>query len=170
MARQEVFDRMAIRRPQRSDHPHPLERQVHVGLPLVQQAVQHRVQVFLRGIPGLHQVIVQAHQVDGLDGRFGIGIGRQQHFARLGEDLDRLRKELDAAHLWHALIDHQQRHAIVALAELAQHIQRLLARVGLHNAIVPPIFLAQVAFDRVQHRSIVINCQDCCLTHTLPLP
>ena len=75
----------------------PSKRRLIAGLPVFQQVGQHRVQLLFRRVPGLVQVVVDAGRVDGPDGRFGVGIGGQQHPPRVGINFPRPLQKLDAA-------------------------------------------------------------------------
>ena len=83
--RQKVLDPVRIRRPLVPDYPQPLERRAVLFLPLVQQFLHARVQVFFRRVPRLHQVIVQLHLVNRLDRRVCVGVCRQQRAPRVRE-------------------------------------------------------------------------------------
>ena len=54
-------------------------RPVIGGVPRRQQVVEHRIELLLRRIPRLEEVVVQIDHVDGVDGGTGVGVGRQQH-------------------------------------------------------------------------------------------
>ena len=98
-------------------------------MPVAQQVVEHREQPLLGRVPRLHQVVVEADVVDGLDGDVGVGVRRQQHAlgprgvaTGLG-----LGQHLDAGHPRHPLVDGDEGHRPVAERELGQHLERLVA-------------------------------------------
>jgi hypothetical protein len=64
-------------------------------------------------------------------------------------------EELHAAHLWHPLIDEQQRDCVVALAELVEGRQRLGAGACAYDAVVSAKVPAQVTFDGSEHARVV---------------
>ncbi len=147
---------MATGRPEGAGDADTVVRQRHRGLPVAQQVVQHRVEGLLGRIPGLHQIVVQPNGVDALDGRFGVGVGGEQHFARLGIELARLGQELGAIHGWHALVGQKQGDGRIASFELARGFQRLGPRGGLDDSIVAAIVPAQIALDGIEHLRFVI--------------
>ncbi len=96
---------------------------------------------------------MQLDFVDRLNGRVGIGVGRQQYAASVGIDLHGLGQELDAVHLWHAVIDQQQRHRIVALLQPPQQIERRRSGIRAQDTILLRIFAAKIALDGArEHR------------------
>lgn len=104
VARHEVAQRVALRRPAMVDQADPLEAAVPHCLPRFQEVVQHGIETEFRRVPGLEQVVVQAHLVDRADRHVRIRIRREKHPLGVGEQRDRLFHELDAAHLRHALV------------------------------------------------------------------
>ena len=97
--------------------------------------------------------------VDRLNGSVGIGVGCQQYAASVGIDLHGLGQELDAVHLWHAVIGQQQRNRIVALLQLPQQIQRRRSGVRAQDTIILGIFAAKIALDGAEHIGIVVDRQ-----------
>ena len=91
-----------------------------VGLPVLQEVVEHRVEPLLRRVPGLHQVVVEAELVDRADGGLGVGVGREQHALGLRGHLQGAREELDPAHPGHALVGDQERHGLARGARSAR--------------------------------------------------
>ena len=79
----------------------------------------HRVELLLRRIPRLEQVVVEVDDVDGVDRGVGVGVGGQQHPARLGEELARLAEKLRTRHFRHPLVDQKDRDR--APARRARH-------------------------------------------------
>ena len=73
----------------------------------MQQVVESGKEFFLGRIPRLHQIVVHAGFVDGIDGGVGIRVGGEQ--GALGErvHLHGFGKEVNAVHLGHALIRKQ---------------------------------------------------------------
>ena len=96
IARQEILDRVRSRRPLVSDQAQARRLRQGLGLPRVEQIVDHREEAFLGRIPWLRQVVIEMRLVDGPDRRFDVGVGGQQdaprervHLARPGEQLAR---------------------------------------------------------------------------------
>ncbi len=81
VAGQEVARLIRRRRPAVSDHPALLDRRVATAQPGLDQLVDHRVELLLRRIPRLEQVVVHVDQVDRLDGGVGVGVGGEQRAA-----------------------------------------------------------------------------------------
>ena len=104
--------------------------------------------------------MVEADVVDRLDRDVGVGVGGQQDAAGIGLQLDGLRQELDPGHLRHPLVDHEERHGAAAQGQLANRLQRVVARIGRHDPVLVPVARAQVALDGAQHGQIVIDGQD----------
>ena len=90
VARQEVLQLVRLAR---EAVPHNADAVVadDARLPVREQIVEHRVQLLLRRIPGLHQVVVERHAVDRVDRGLGVGVRGQQHPLRVGHHLARLR-------------------------------------------------------------------------------
>ena len=102
-----------------SDQPQSLRLGQILGLPGVEQIVDHRKEAFLGRIPRLRQVVIEMRLVDGLDGRVDVRIGREQHAPRQRVDLARLREHFGAQHARHALIADQHRQRVAARLQLA---------------------------------------------------
>ena len=64
VARQEVADRVAARRPSAAQQPQPLERRTVAGDPVREQVVDDRVELLLGRVPRLQQVLVELDLVD----------------------------------------------------------------------------------------------------------
>ena len=129
---------MALRRPQRARHADGFERRAERRGPVAQQVVENRVQPLGRGVPRLHEVVVELDEVDTGDRHVRVGVGGEQHLARARGDLARLEEELRAAHLRHPRIHQEQRHGRVALLELAERLQCLGTGNRLHDPYAPP--------------------------------
>ena len=78
IAGQQVLDFVRACRPAMPDETDAFEGRLVVGHPILNQFVQHRVELLLRRAPRLEQVIVQANRIDGANGGIDIGIGSQQ--------------------------------------------------------------------------------------------
>ena len=73
-----------------------------------------RVEMIGRGIPRLHEKIIDIGFVDGADGGVGVGIGGEEGALCLGKDAHAFLQEGDAVHVGHALIGEEEGDAIVA--------------------------------------------------------
>jgi len=120
----------------------------------------------LRGVPRLHQIVVEADFVNAGDRRLGVGVGRQQNLAGLGKDLLGLGQKLDAGHLRHALVDQKQGDRGVALLKLLQDFEGFRAIAGTDDAVVAAKVSAQIAADGVQDLRLIVQRQDNGLYHT----
>ena len=143
-----------------ADDPHALEHRLVAGPPVVQQVVEHGVEVLLRRVPGLHQIVVEAHLVDRLDGRIGIGIGGKQHAPGVGVEFHRLGQELDARHSRHALVDHEQRYDPAAELQFPECLQRFRPGRRAHHLVIGAVVPPQVAGDRREDRRFVVDGED----------
>ncbi len=137
------------------------------GAPDVEQGVHDRVELLLRRIPRLEQVVVQVDDVDGVDRGIGVGVRGQQHPPGRGEQVHRLLKEFDAVHPRHAVVGQDHRDMVTAQLELAHRVQRLFARIGSDDPMVLAVPPSQVPADRAGD-ALVIVYGDQCRTHGRP--
>ena len=162
VARDEVAGGVGLGREPVADDPQPRLGQPRrrLGLPVLQQLVEHRVEARLGRAPRLHQVVVEAQLVDRPDRGLGVGVGREQHALGLGGDLDGLGQELDPAHAGHALVGDQ--HA--PPARRAGRSPRRSRSPPRRSRRAPPggatRTVAQVPLDRAADRRIVVDRQD----------
>ena len=100
--------------PARAEYADTLIRLTIGRDPFLKQVVQGGIQLFFRGVPGLHEVVVDAGFVDGVDGRAGVRIGGKQ--GALGERMKfhGFGEKADAVHLRHALVGKKEGDRIVA--------------------------------------------------------
>ena len=77
-------------RPAVPDHLGLRHRPVVLRPPGLEQGVDHRVELLLRRVPRLEQVVVEVDDVDRLDRGVGVGVGGQQHPARPRVQVHRL--------------------------------------------------------------------------------
>ena len=155
--RQEIARLVGLARPAVADDLDPVGRRGRLGPPGVEQVVDHRIQLLLGRIPGLEQVVVERDLVDRVDRGLGIGVGREQHAARLGGELERLLEQLHSRHARHALVDHQQRNRGAAQRHVAQQLERLLPALGAKHAELLAVAAAQVALDRTGDGGLVVD-------------
>ena len=125
VAGQEVADPVGRGAPPVPDDLDLLDLPVGSRLPRFEERVDHRVELLLRRVPGLEQVVVDIDDVDRLDGRVGVRVRGQQAPARLREQVHRLLQELDAVHLRHPVVGQHDREPAAAQLQLAQRVQRL---------------------------------------------
>jgi hypothetical protein len=95
--------------------------------PGLQQRVDDRVELLLRRVPGLEQVIVQVDDVDRVDRGAGVRVGGQQRPARARIDVHRALKELDAVHLRHPVVGEQDGDLFAAQLHLVKRLERVRA-------------------------------------------
>ena len=151
---------VVLERPAVPNHAQPLERRLVARVPVFQQVAQHRIELFLRRIPGLVEVVVDAGGVDGLDGGLGVCVGGEQNPLRLGINLPRTLQELDPGNPRHALVAADQGHRLLAGLQLCQRVQGSLGAGGAHHAVGGPVLAAQVLHHGFQHVYVVVYCQE----------
>ena len=83
VARQEVSNCVRARRPPMAEHPDALEARPKRRAPILQEIVEHRVEVVLRRVPRLQEVMMDFGFVDGANRRVSIGVGREQDAFRV---------------------------------------------------------------------------------------
>ena len=118
------------------------------GLPLLEQAVDDRVELLLRRIPWLEQVVVEVDDVDGVDGGVGVGVCRQQHPAGQREEVHRLLEELDPAHLRHPVVGDEHRDGVATQLEFLERLESVCAGLGPHDAVPLAVVSTKIAGDR----------------------
>ena len=171
VARQEVADLMAARRPSAAEQPQPLECRTVAGGPVREQIVDDRVELLLGRVPWLQQVLVELDLVDCPDRDVGVRIGRQQDALGVRLEWKRLDEELGAGHRRHALVDEEQRHRFVALGQLADDLERIGRGAGADDAVVVGVPRAQVALDGPKDGRVVVDGEDCRLRgHAASVP
>jgi hypothetical protein len=127
--------------------------------PGVQQRVDDGVELLLRRIPRLEQVMIEVDEVDGVDGGVGVGVGGQQHAARRRVEVHRPLEKFDAAHLRHPVVGDQHGDRLAPQLELLQGLQGVRPRLGPHDAVPVSVLATQVAGDRAGNRGIVVDGQ-----------
>ncbi len=60
------------------DESHAFEWGLVVGQPVLDQFIEHRVELLLRRAPRLEQIVVEANRIDGTNGGVDIGIRSQE--------------------------------------------------------------------------------------------
>ncbi len=132
-----------------------------VGLPVLEQVVEHRVQPLLRRAPGLHQVVVEPDLVDRPDRGLGVGVGRQQHALGLRGHLQsawaRNSTPLIPGMRWSATSSAtgSPRRTICSTMP-----EPRLAGVRQQDAVARAVPVPQVALDRAADGRIVVDRQD----------
>ena len=160
VAGQELADRRRPRGPPVPHHPGLRHRPV-IGLqPGLQQRVDHRVQLLLRRVPRLEQVVVEVDDVDRVDRGAGVRVGGEQDPPGPGVDVHGLLEELDAVHLGHPVVGQDHRDQLAAQLDLAQRVQRRGAGLGPHDPVLFAVPPAQVTGYRPGNPGVVVNGQD----------
>jgi hypothetical protein len=126
-------------------------------LPIIEQVVELRVQVFGGRIPRLQEKIIDAGLIDGTDGGVGIGIRGEQRPLRAGKNPHGLLQEFDSIHVRHALVGKQESHAIITDLQLLQQIESALGRVAADDAVFGAVLRTEIALNRSQHIGVVIH-------------
>src|SRR6266567_4601202 len=135
-------------------------RPVIGGQPRVEQRVDHRVELLLRRVPRLEQVVVEVDHVDGVDRGSGVGVGGEQHPPRPRVDVHRPLEELDPVHLGHPVVGQDHRHQVPAQLHLPQRIKRRRARLGPHDPVPFAVAPPQVTGDRPGYTRVVVDGED----------
>ncbi len=141
-------------------------RRIRHRQPRLQQVVDHRVELLLRRVPRLEQVVVQVDDVDRVDRGVGVGVRGQQHPAGQREQVHRRFEELDAVHLRHPVVGQQQRDRFAAQLQLAQRVQRLRTGVGPHHPVPVAVLAADVAGHGPGDGRVVVDGEDRGVRHT----
>ena len=118
----------------------------------MQQVVESGKELFLGRIPRLHQIIMDAGFVNGVDGSIGVRIGSEQGALGQRVHLHGFGKEIHAVHLRHALVREQQGHGVVASFQFPQSGKAGASRICAHDAIAVP----QITFNGPQDFRVVI--------------
>ena len=95
--------------------------------------------------------------VDGLDGRVDVRVGREQHATRQRIDVARLREHLGPLHARHPLVADDDRQRVATRLELADRGERLFARRRADDRVGLPVPGAQIAAHRREHLRIVVD-------------
>jgi hypothetical protein len=103
--------------------------------------------------------VVDVDDVDGGDGRVGVGVGGEQRPPGAREQVHRRLEELDAAHLRHPVVGEEDGHLLTAKLELPQRFERLGARGRPQHPVVLAVATAQVAGHRTGHRRVVVDAE-----------
>ena len=126
-------------------------------MPIIEQVVELRVQVFGGRIPGLQKKIINAGLIDGADGSVGIGIRRKQGSFCARENSHGLLQEFNSVHVRHALVGKQECHAVITDLQLFQEIKSALGRVAADDAIFSAVLRTQIALNRSKNVGVVIH-------------
>ena len=124
---QEVTQRRGRGGPPVPDQLRLLDRLAVLALPGLQQFVDNRVELLLRRVPGLEQVVVEVDDVDRVDRGARVRVGGQQHPAGEGVDVHRPLEELDASETGHPVVRQENGDLVAAQLHLPQGVQGLLA-------------------------------------------
>lgn len=143
-----------------ADDPGFLDGTMVLGAPRLELGVQHRVQLFLRWIPRLEQVVVEVDDVDGVDCSVGVGVRGQQHSSRIGVQVHRLFEELHAVHLRHAIVRQQHGHGLTAQLQFLEGIEGLGPRFGTDDSVVLAVVTAKIAGDGSGYSRAVVDAEN----------
>ncbi len=103
--------------------------------------------------------MVEPDDVDGFDGRVGVGVGSHQHAPGVGVELDRLLEEFDARHTRHAVIGQEQGDVLAFEAKLTQDGECGRAGLGAHDAELLGVLTTKIAGERLGDGGIVVHGQ-----------
>jgi hypothetical protein len=122
-----VFDVVGSGRPAVAQHAYAFKLRRECRSPVLQQLVEHGIEVLFRWIPGLEQVMIDARFVDRSDRCVSVSVSCQQHTLRIRKESDCLCEEFDARHAGHSLIDQEEGNGIVSDFQLANNLERLVS-------------------------------------------
>ena len=169
VAGQEVAHLEGPRRPPVPDHLGLRHRRVVGRPPVLEQLVDDRVELLLRRVPRLEQVVVDVDEVDRLDRGVGVGVRREQHPPGVREDVHGLLEELDAVHVRHPVVGEDHRDLLAAQLELAQRLQDLLPGLAADDPVLPAVAPPQVPGDGPRHARVVVDGDDRGTAHGIGL-
>ena len=87
IARKEVADAVVVERPAVPDDAQAFKGRPVTCLPVLEKIVEDGVELLLRRIPGLVEVVVNASGIDGADGRLSVCVGGEEDAAGLGIEI-----------------------------------------------------------------------------------
>ena len=124
------------------------------------------IQLLLRRIPRLHQVVVELDVVDRPDRDIGVGVRGEQHAASpRAPALGAAREQLDAGHRRHALIGDDEGDGALLRAQRPQDVQGCIARWHGVDLEVLRVMAVEVAPNCSEDGRIVVNRHDRRLGH-----
>ncbi len=160
VAGQELAHLRRARRPAVADHLGAGHRFLVAAAPGLQQGVEHRVELLLRRIPRLEQIVIEVDDVDRVDRGIGVGIGGEQHSPRVRMQVHGLLQEFDAVHPGHAVVGDQHRDRLVAQFQFTQGFQGLRTRFRAQDAVVGAVAPAQIADDGPGDARVVVDAEN----------
>ena len=113
--------------------------------------------------------MVEVDDVDGLDRGVGVGVRGEEGPPGVGEEVHRLLEELEAAHLRHAVVGEQHRHAVAAKLQLAQGLERLGAGLGTHHPERLAVVAAEIPGDGARDARVVVDGEQDRLAVSVPV-
>lgn len=152
-----------------SDHVDAVEPGLVVRLPVLQQVVQNRIELLLRCMPRLAQVVVDAGAVDRLDRRLRIGVGGRQDALGAREQLADLGEDLGSDHSRRAWVREEQGDQVVSQARDLRQLDPLLPGVRGENAEAVAVPAGRVARHRAEHLRIVVHGHQARSRHAVPV-
>ncbi len=148
-----------------TNHPNALERRFVMSEPIVQQVVEHRIELLVWRIPGLEEVVVEANNVDGANSSVDVGVGRQEDAPGVGEKLDGLFEQVNPSHSRHTVIGQKQGDLIAAQFQFSQRFKGSGARFGAQHAEGLGVVSAQGTCNGLRNRHVIIDGQQNRLIH-----
>ena len=107
VTRQEVTNRVRMRRPASAQNSNTFESRPERRHPIFQKIIEHGIEVFFGGIPWLQQVVMNSGVVDGANGRIGVGVSREQDAFGIRKQAHGLAEKFDSCHDRHSLVRKQ---------------------------------------------------------------
>jgi hypothetical protein len=106
-----------------TDHLRLGNRAVLRRTPRIEQPVYRRVELLLRGVPGLEQVVIHVDEVDRVDRGVRVRVRGQQRPAGPRVHVHGPLEELDPVHLRHPVVGQQHRYLVAPELHLPQRLQ-----------------------------------------------
>ena len=125
--------------------------------PVGEQVVEHGIEPLLGRVPRLHQVVVDADLVDRADRHLCVRVRRQEHAPRARREIGALREQLDARHLWHALVGQEQRDGIPARGQPFEEIERAGTGLGREHGEALRVARTEISLDGAHHVAVVVD-------------
>ena len=166
VAGEEGLDVVAALRPAMADHAEPFGVDVRV-LPVAQQLVEDGVEMLVRRIPGLEEVVVETDVVDRADRHLGVGVRGEEDELGVGCLHLGLLEEIRPRHRRHALVGHDEGNRSLAEGELREHGERFGARSAPDDLVLGAVLPPQITGDRLRDGPIVVDRHDYRLRHPI---
>ena len=157
VAGQEVAGGERLGRPAVPEHLRLLDGAVADAAPGLDQGVDDRVELLVRRLPRLEQVVVDVDDVDGPDRGVGVGVGGEQRAAGARGDVHRLLEELDAVHAGHPVVGEDGGGGLAAQRQLLEGVERVRPGLGADHPELAPVLPPQITGDGAGDAGVVVD-------------